>query len=631
MKVYKIALFLLFMITFLSSVGFSNRNEEQYKVTYNNTEIILNCVVNEEGILLLPLKEMSNLLGLVSIDCGRCGKDEVYREGVEDTKGHLFVNWYKNVITYSNDPAVILLDATNEKIDGITYTSSNLYQYLGLSISVDNEDKSIEIIDDNDQDIDQDNSSNEVVSKDILEITDERLVYLYDPACSSCDEITKLIEQFCDENNLQLYMIDATKVDQNQEITKYEEAYKVPKEIRGIYPMVYFGGEFLFHAEITEYNLESLRDGNRVIHNIISGNTLQAMNTSEGMEQTDKVLIYFYSTTCASCKTAVDFINLVKNRYPELEVVGYNLYIADNISLLKAYGRKYKVKPEEVGEIPAVFLSDTALVGDNEIVERLEQSIANYNSKKPTLILDVQKVVLEKNLINGLAVFGAGVLNGINPCSLSMFLFLLSLMLIDPRKIIKIGFSFCFGKFLMFFLLGTIFYQFISIVDISVIQFITKDLLIVMIVMFAILNMYDFMMAKREKYDKMLLQLPSWLKGYNQRLLKKSTKYMDRKIVVILMIMIGMVLAFGEFMCTGQIYLTSIIVLIQGGGMDWLAILYLLIYSVAFVIPLIILTLLISFGKKVFGVSEGLLVKLPMIKVISSILFILFGIYVVLR
>jgi cytochrome c biogenesis protein CcdA len=238
---------------------------------------------------------------------------------------------------------------------------------------------------------------------------------------------------------------------------------------------------------------------------------------------------------------------------------------------------------------------------------------------------------MKNDILNGLAVFGAGLLNGINPCSLSMFLFLLSLIMLDDKKIIKIGLSFSLGKFIMFFLLGTIFYKVLSDIDTGLLNFITKDLMLIFVIAFAVLNLVDYVMAKKERYDKMILQLPSELKKQNHNIMRRIAKHSSSKYLIVIMILLGMLLALGEFMCTGQIYLTSILVLIQGSRIEWIAVLYLIIYSFAFILPLLIMTVLIYYGKKVFTLSEGLLTKLPMIKVVSSILFILFGLYIVFR
>jgi len=620
--------FFIFFFTVISAIfftGFSEEDKIDYQVTYQNNEKTLDCYYNEEGILLLPLQDMMELLGYNCVECARCGKDEIYKEDSVDVKGHIYVNWYKNVITYSNDPTIVLMDANNEKIDMLTYTSSMLYQYLGVSISVNEDDKSIMVSDGAEADITTEGNS----STDHSGLDDGKIVYVYDPACSSCKTITALLDKLQEGKEITVIKIDATMDGNQQDISKYEEECKVPKEIQGIYPILFIRGEYLFHTEITDGNIQSLMNGTPVEHNIISGTASSLTDTTGRSGQGDEALIYFYSTTCASCKSAVDYINMMKKRYPDLDIVGYNLYIPKNLTLLKAYGRKYGLNSEEIGNIPAVFLSETALIGEAEILEGLEDVITAYDVSKPTMVLNPQTVLLEKNILNGLAVFGAGLLNGINPCSLSMFLFLLSLIMTDLKKILKIGLSFCFGKFLMFFLLGSVFYEFISKIDNRIITFLTKDLLIIFIIAFAVLNMNDYIRAKQEKYNKMVLQLPSWLKGFNQRIMKNAAKYTGSRYIVVLMIFIGMLLAFGEFLCTGQIYLTSIVVLIQGSSVEWLAVFYLILYSIAFILPLIILIIFVYIGKKVFHLSEKLLEKLPLIKIISSFIFILFGIYVV--
>lgn len=340
------------------------------------------------------------------------------------------------------------------------------------------------------------------------------------------------------------------------------------------------------------------------------------------------MVVYFYSTTCSACSKTFDYINRLMEDNPEMKLLKYNLYNSNNIELLKKYGKLYKVSVKKRGEIPAVFIGDQALIGEEQIVHDLDSIIANRDLNNSTLLLDGDSLRIKSSIKSGFAVFGAGLMNGFNPCSLSMFLFLLSLMMLEKNKILKIGLSFCFGKGIMFLLLGTIFYKVISLLDIGMVSFITKNLLIVLVVIFAVLNISDFFLAKKESYDKMVLQLPSKLKGMNHQIMRKTTTYINSKYLIVIMIALGMLLATGEFMCSGQIYLTSIIALIQGEN-DQLAIGYLFLYSVAFILPLIGLTLAIYYGKKVVVFSNLLIEKLPLIKVVNAMLFIIFGIYVV--
>ncbi|MFT4146560.1 MAG: hypothetical protein QM644_19125, partial [Mobilitalea sp.] len=133
----RILFFLLLILFFPFLAGFSNSDLQKYHVTYQHTEKTIECTLNEDGVLLLPLYDILDLINYQHIECGRCGKDEIFNEDDINEKGHLFVNWYKNIVTYSNDPTVEVLDAENEKLDGITFTSSMLYTYMGFAVDID--------------------------------------------------------------------------------------------------------------------------------------------------------------------------------------------------------------------------------------------------------------------------------------------------------------------------------------------------------------------------------------------------------------------------------------------------------------------------------------------------------------
>lgn len=626
----RILFFLLLILFFPFLAGFSNSDSQKYLITYQHTEKTIDCILNEDGVLLLPLYDVLDLINYQYIECGRCGKDEIYNEDAIDKKGYLYINWYKNVITYSNDSTIEVLDAENEKIDGITFTSSMLYTYMGYTVDIDTSQQTIVIQDANTSSTDS--SLQMDITTAASKENNDTIIYAYAPDCSSCKEITTLLDDFAIVRNIKLYKINVSDNSNKEELSNYESNSHVPDVIKGIYPLVFIGDQYLFNSEITEENIDKLLQGEAIDHLISYPDKadLQAESNSNSDGQATTFL-YFYSTTCASCKTAVDFINQLKAKYPGVNAIGYNLYIPENITLLREYGKEYDLKSNQLGEIPVVFISGQALIGDKAILEGLELYINNYASAKPTTVLDPNKLIIKDDIIHGFAVFGAGLLNGFNPCSLSMFLFLLSLMMLDGKKILKIGLSFSLGKFVMFFLLGTIFYKLLSKANLDLLNFITKYLMLIFIVAFATLNLFDYVMAKREKYSRMVLQLPSGLKQFNHQVMRRIAQYSGSKYLIVIMILLGMLLAFGEFMCTGQIYLTSIIVLIQGNQIEWVAILYLIIYSFAFILPLLIITLLIYFGKKVFTLSEDLLEKLPLIKVISSVLFIILGIYIVIR
>lgn len=680
-KLKLISLIVIIVSTLLILVGASIIDKPlQYKITFEGKEKTILCTKNKDGVLMVPLNDLAGFIGLKVEPCDRCGKDEVYDENdkSKNGKGHLYVNWYKNIITYSNDAAIISLDAVNDKYnDGITYTSLQLYKYLGFNYTVDDSNKNIAIkagtaeaaksspstsennlkkdltsntakaddeaeptsindneLTSNDEELSKDNQVESTNTMDTTEIT-----YVYEPGCTSCEEISKLLDKIESTGKVHIQKINGAEKENKSIIDNYNSKCNALEDIRDIYPVVFIDDQYLFDVEINETNIEELLSNKPFTHNFKNDDSIQTANSNEAVEgqpqeNKEKVLIYFYSSTCASCKRAENYIDDLKKKYSDIKVINYNLNDEQNIKLLGAYGEKYNLDKNQINNIPAIFLSQTALVGDSNIINMLEDKIENYDFDNPTEIIDLNEIgnntsVKDKNTLQLITIALAGIVNGINPCSLSMFLFLMSIVNVTREKILKIGFLFCFGKFITFFLLGTFLYKALSFINISMVNIIEKIVLIIVISIFIILNLNDFIAARMEKYDKMILQLPSKLKKLNHKLMKRVTSCNNSKYFALSILMVGMIIALGEFMCTGQIYLISIVFLVQNNGIDIKSVFYLLIYSVAFVLPIIIVTILIYYGKKVFNLSELLLKRLPNIKIISSLIFIIFGIYII--
>jgi len=179
----------------------------------------------------------------------------------------------------------------------------------------------------------------------------------------------------------------------------------------------------------------------------------------------------------------------------------------------------------------------------------------------------------------------------------------------------------------MFFLLGTILYQVVSQVNTQAISFYIKIFIVAFCIIFALLNLWDFFKARKEEFGSMKLQLPKGLKKKNQDLIKKGS---DSKAGAILMFFIGMAVATGEFLCTGQIYLSSVVIMVQKGSAGVFPVALLAIYSLAFVLPLIVLMIVLYFSKKAFEASEFILDKIAWIKLISAILFVGMAVYMIL-
>ena len=341
---------------------------------------------------------------------------------------------------------------------------------------------------------------------------------------------------------------------------------------------------------------------------------------------------YFYSSTCDTCEKTEKFLRELEQKYPNLNIHKYNIYEVENYDLLVEYGKVYQLSEEKKGFTPSLFISDEVLIGA-EIEHKLEEKVKDYSEGPATTILNdaEQESTLEgKNVwVQLAAAVGLGFVNGLSPCSLSIFLFLLSLLLVSKEQMMRCGMSFLAGKTVMFFLLGTILYNVMNSINMTAFSRWMNVAMIVFAVCFALLNLLDFFKARAEKYGDMNLQLPKKVKKMNYAMLKWGNQFSAAKWGAVILFGIGMIVSTGEFLCTGQIYLSSIVIMVQKGTDGMIPTLLLAVYSISFVLPLLILMIVVYFGKKVFGMSEAVLEKIPWIKLISAVLFVGMALYLI--
>ncbi len=344
--------------------------------------------------------------------------------------------------------------------------------------------------------------------------------------------------------------------------------------------------------------------------------------------------VYFYSPTCASCDSMSDLLDGFSEKHKNFELKKYDISNLRNKSLMDKYSEAYKVSEKDEGIVPIVFISDVYFSDEEAIRNNLEKEIRTPGVK--TLEFDSSAENHEKDMrrfegFKTASIFLAGLVNGINPCSMSMLLFFLSLLVMEKANILKIGLSFILGKFLAFILLGTILFRFLSLFDFSLLSILTKVLLAVVLLFLIAMSIQDYFAAKAERYDRIFLQLPEKLRKFNHSIIKKASGFSNLKLILLISFFLGMILSLGEFLCNGQIYLATIITIFQTNPqLSVQALLYLIIYNLGVILPLIILTLIIHKGKELFDVSEAIRERLHIIKLINAIIFFVFGITIFL-
>ncbi len=349
-------------------------------------------------------------------------------------------------------------------------------------------------------------------------------------------------------------------------------------------------------------------------------------------------LVYFFSSTCGSCVEVSEVLEETKAKYGNLNIIRYDISDLKNKSLLNEYCKTYKVDSETKGTVPVVIIRNQYLYGLEEIKEKLDSTIINNTNINTVLIngLEVNSNSFqnEKNVfysLNILKVFLLALLNGINPCSISMLLFLIMLLGNKIKVIIKVSIGFCIGKILTFILLGSICFKFINKISSSWILIFLNVFFALIFLYLAILNLADYFNIKKNLGWKIRAQLPAKFRRFNNKVMKGfSEKLLNSKLIILFSIVLGSLMACSEFLCSGQIYLSVIVTVIQTSTTSIMqGFIYLVIYSFSYMIPIICIIVFIIKGKKVFEISGFFSKNLEKIKLTHSILFFVFFIYMI--
>jgi cytochrome c biogenesis protein CcdA len=194
------------------------------------------------------------------------------------------------------------------------------------------------------------------------------------------------------------------------------------------------------------------------------------------------------------------------------------------------------------------------------------------------------------------------------------------------REILLIGISFSLGVFITYLLLGVGFYSLIhTIEDFSLIALIIYPVTAIIAFIFGGYNTYDYLKARAGRKEEMKLKLPKRIK----KLISKSIKdYSKLKYFTLIAFFTGVVVSLLEFMCTGQVYLPTIVYIMGIPEYQSKAFLYLLIYNVMFILPLMIIFISVYFGLSSEKLQTILEKRRPHLKIVTAIILYSLGIFI---
>jgi cytochrome c biogenesis protein CcdA len=342
------------------------------------------------------------------------------------------------------------------------------------------------------------------------------------------------------------------------------------------------------------------------------------------------VLNFFGSPTCGEClEIKTNLLFPVQKKNPD--IFQLNIYDVDTDSgyhRLAAMEKAYKVKTTSsiMLFLPDTFISDMAdimTVG----AAYIDRYLKNKDKWTPIPIEGEENIDLSSHLqekfqsFTFLSIMIAGLLDGVNPCAIATMIFLISFLANQKRKkgeVLIIGLSFTAAVFVTYLMLGV--GAFKALTFLQKYSWVSQFVRWSAVAFAAGVSLYSFRDAwiykRTGQTGDMTLQLPKAVKLRIHRVI--SGQLSGRKLIVGAMVT-GFLVTLLEAVCTGQMYLPTIILMTRQEGLKITGWLYLLFYNFLFVLPLLIVMVLAYFGLSWNKLSNVTRNNLFMIKILFGV------------
>jgi cytochrome c biogenesis protein CcdA len=310
-----------------------------------------------------------------------------------------------------------------------------------------------------------------------------------------------------------------------------------------------------------------------------TGANLNASSSNLTGEEGLFCIYFFYGDGCPSCAKIEPLIKELADKYPQVNVKYFQVYFNEtNTNMLNDFNSRYAI--ERPG-IPSVFIGDRAFIGDKAIRNNLESSIQEFMNNTPVCPEEYKKQEpnfhdispIKKTELTVPAILTAAVIDSINPCAFSVLIFLLVYLmgLGAKKRILKVGITYIATVFVVYFFSGL---GLMRLIQTPVLAKIVPTFAAIVAIAAGLINVKDFFF-----YGKgITLAIPESKKPLLQRYIQKAS--------VPAAIILGVLVSMFELPCTGGVYLAILSLLSSAKN---LAIPYLLLYNLIFVLPLFII------------------------------------------
>jgi hypothetical protein len=373
------------------------------------------------------------------------------------------------------------------------------------------------------------------------------------------------------------------------------------------------------------------------VHLISAGMMLASVSNQTASITSDippVAISYFYEPGCKECTTVSNEV------LPELRarfegfyrLNGLDIGVKSNYLSLVRYQEKFKSTKNEpvcmVVDGKCLFnglkeiqtgLQDAV---DMCIAARLERSVPVDNTDKPKDDDKMLTTRLDRFTLS--AVIMAGFLDGINHCAISTIVFFMSLLTVSKlhgKAFLLMGIPFCIASFLTYFLIGLgLLRVFHSLSGFTYIRSVLNITIICVLVVLAILSFRDgFLYWRTSNPRDVAVKLPGTITTKIHGIMRSGIT--GRSLITGGLITGALVTAL-EGVCTGQVYVPTLVMLAKSGQEQGRAVSYLLVYNLVSDIPLITILILTYFGMKTQTLLEWSKKNVVISKLLLGVFFL---------
>jgi hypothetical protein len=353
-------------------------------------------------------------------------------------------------------------------------------------------------------------------------------------------------------------------------------------------------------------------------------------------------IVFFYSETCQYCQWAKDAVSAATARWgDQLAVENHNLADMDSHRLMFRYEGHYGADEQAALKL---FAGQEYLAGGQAIADRLAEVVrrqletgavtfepgplppAADEADRPV----AEEVVARFRGFSAAAVAVAGLLDGVNPCAFATIVFLLSMLAVlgkTGRDLAIVGAGFTAAVFATYLALGLGLLGAIKAFSVS--AGISRGITIgvgVFTLALAAWSFVDFVRYSLTRDVKTVtLGLPESVKARIRAAIRAG---LSTRRLWLGSITLGITVALLESLCTGQVYLPTITFVLRDPALRTHALLYLLLYNLMFILPLVVFLAIGYMGTSALRVSGFLRTHLATLKLAMALLFAGLGILV---